>query len=64
MFAFCPGINQQACGISDDKASTEFKIAAGTTKQTLSTDRMKYVPTISFEEYSAGKVRHYDFCHY
>ena len=64
MYAFCPGVNQKACGISDNQDSSDIVLPATEAKQSISTTSMKYVPSMTREEAVAGKEFEYDFCHY
>ena len=43
MFAYCPGVNEKVCGISDDPKKVGMNIYAGVDKKTLSIANLKYV---------------------
>jgi hypothetical protein len=42
MFAYCPLINQDTCGISQDGSNGDMVIKATEARQTISTDKMRY----------------------
>ena len=56
MFAFCPTINQNHCGIGDSN-QTDFVLKANSSVQTLQTSSLKYMLGDQF-------TREYDACHY
>ena len=65
MFAYCPTVSHKVCGIADDDQQKEMVLGANTNIQKVSTNAMKYVPTLTRDEAIAGiKQREYDFCHY
>ena len=57
MYAFCPGINQQVCGISDDSTNTDMTITAGIDKKTFSSTALAY-------NEGTSTTRKHSFCYY
>lgn len=42
MFAFCPSINHNKCGISSTSSSTDMGLKAGIESKKVSSSEMKY----------------------
>ena len=67
MFAYCPALSRQHCGISgagaDDK---DMRLYATEYTQTVYSKQMRYVqgPNIQVSKNGSKKAREYDFCHY
>lgn len=62
MFAFCPNINQKACGISEDESSRDFKLqAVNETKKFVFSSDMRYIEQPTED---GGINRESDACHY
>jgi len=57
MFAYCPGINQKVCGISDDSTNTDMTLYATKDEAKLSSTSLKY-------REGGPTVRAYDACYY
>lgn len=58
MFAYCPGITQKRCGISDESTSENMLLTATQESQKISIDTLKYQNDGSFSD------KAYDFCYY
>jgi len=60
MFAFCPAVSHQECGISSSNgASTDMKLKAGNDKQQVYSNTMKYRKPSALNTVSS-----YDACYY
>lgn len=57
LFAFCPGIDQKRCGISDKAGHREFELHASEGQQSVGTSEMRYRD-------GGSESREYDACHY
>jgi len=60
MFAFCPSINHQKCGVKGQTySSTDMSLKAGVSKQHVEADHMRYKkPSLN------DPTREYDACYY
>lgn len=56
MFAYCPMVNQRACGVGKE-TTTEAALGATDIEQVVYSKEMRY-------RGGSQKVREYDFCHY
>ena len=57
MYAFCPSINQQVCGLSEDNTLFDLTIQATESPQTFSSNILTYRQGSPF-------LRAYHFCYY
>lgn len=57
MFAFCPTLNMQSCGLSES-SNYDMTLRAGTDKQSVSSNQMRYVTGVTQDK------RQYDACYY